>query len=64
MANIHEWMNVKCPHCGADAKRESNTMPGWAGSSWYWIRYMDPHNDKQLVAPEKEKFWHPVDMYV
>jgi leucyl-tRNA synthetase len=64
LANIHEWMNVKCPHCGADAKRESNTMPGWAGSSRYWIRYMDPHNDKQLVAPEKEKFWHPVDMYV
>jgi len=64
LANIHEWMNVKCPHCGADAKRESNTMPGWAGSSWYWIRYMDPHNDKQLVAPEKEKFWHPVNMYV
>ena len=57
-------MNVKCPHCGADAKRESNTMPGWAGSSRYWIRYMDPHNDKQLVSPEKEKFWHPVDMYV
>lgn len=64
LANIHEWMNVKCPHCGADAKRESNTMPGWAGSSRYWIRYMDPHNDKQLVAPEKEKFWHPVNMYV
>ena len=64
LANIHEWMNVKCPHCGADAKRESNTMPGWAWSSWYWIRYMDPHNDKQLVAPEKEKFWHPVNMYV
>ncbi len=64
LANIHEWMNVKCPHCGADAKRESNTMPWWAGSSRYWIRYMDPHNDKQLVAPEKEKFWHPVNMYV
>ena len=64
LANIHEWMNVKCPHCGADAKRESNTMPGWAWSSRYWIRYMDPHNDKQLVAPEKEKFWHPVNMYV
>lgn len=64
LANIHEWMNVKCPHCGAAAKRESNTMPGWAWSSWYWIRYMDPHNDKQLVAPEKEKFWHPVNMYV
>lgn len=64
LANIHEWMNVKCPHCGADAKRESNTMPGWAWSSWYWIRYMDPHNDKQLVDPEKEKFWHPVNMYV
>lgn len=64
LANIHEWMNVKCPHCGADAKRESNTMPGWAWSSWYWIRYMDPNNDKQLVDPEKEKFWHPVNMYV
>lgn len=64
LANIEEWINCKCPHCGADAKRESNTMPWWAWSSWYWIRYMDPSNDKQLVDPEKEKFWHPVDMYV
>lgn len=64
LANIGEWINCKCPHCGADAKRESNTMPGRAWSSWYWIRYMDPHNNNQLVDPEKEKFWHPVDMYV
>ncbi len=64
LANIPEWINCKCPHCGADAKRESNTMPGRAWSSRYWIRYMDPHNDNQLVDPEKEKFWHPVDMYV
>lgn len=64
LANISEWINCKCPHCGADAKRESNTMPGRAWSSRYWIRYMDPHNDNQLVDPEKERFWHPVDMYV
>ncbi|HOG15538.1 MAG TPA: class I tRNA ligase family protein, partial [Candidatus Absconditabacterales bacterium] len=64
LANIEERINVECPKCGGKAKRESNTMPGWAGSSRYWIRYMDPHNDKELVSSEKEKFWHPVDIYV
>lgn len=64
LANIDEWINVKCPHCWKDAKRESNTMPGWAGSSWYWLRYMDAHNDKEFVAPEKEQYWKNVDVYV
>jgi len=64
LANIEDWINVKCPHCGQNAKRESNTMPGWAGSSWYWLRYMDAHNDKQFVSPEKEKYWKNVDVYV
>lgn len=64
LANIEERINVECPKCWWKAKRESNTMPGWAGSSRYWIRYMDPHNDKELVSSEKEKFWHPVDIYV
>ena len=64
LANIDDWMNVKCPKCGWDARRESNTMPGWAGSSRYWIRYMDPSNENELVSPEKEKFWDPVDVYV
>ena len=64
LANIEDWINVKCPHCGKDAKRESNTMPGWAGSSWYWLRYMDAHNDKEFVSPEKEQYWKNVDVYV
>ena len=64
LANIDEWINVKCPHCWKDAKRESNTMPWWAGSSWYWLRYMDAHNDKEFVAPEKEQYWKNVDVYV
>ena len=64
LANIDEWINVKCPHCWKDAKRESNTMPGWAWSSRYWLRYMDAHNDKQFVSPEKEKYWKNVDVYV
>ena len=64
LANIEEWINVKCPHCGKNAKRESNTMPGWAGSSWYWLRYMDVHNDKQFLSPEKEQYWKNVDVYV
>ena len=64
LANIDEWINVKCPHCWKDAKRESNTMPGWAWSSRYWLRYMDAHNDKQFVAPEKEQYWKNVDVYV
>ena len=64
LANIDEWINVKCPHCWRPAKRESNTMPWWAGSSWYWLRYMDAHNDKQFVSPEKEQYWKNVDVYV
>ncbi|MDP2705436.1 MAG: leucine--tRNA ligase [Patescibacteria group bacterium] len=64
LANISEWVNVKCPKCGGEAKRETNTMPQWAGSCWYYLRYMDPKNDKALVDPKKEKHWAPVDMYV
>ena len=64
LANIEDWINVKCPHCWKPAKRESNTMPGWAWSSWYRLRYMDAHNDKQFVSPEKEQYWKNVDVYV
>ena len=64
LANIEDWINVKCPHCWKPAKRESNTMPGWAWSSRYWLRYMDAHNDKQFVSPEKEQYWKNVDVYV
>lgn len=64
LADIEEWVNTTCPHCGAEAKRETNTMPQWAGSSWYYLRYMDPHNDAALVDPAKEKYWAPVDLYV
>ncbi|MCK4745058.1 class I tRNA ligase family protein, partial [Candidatus Parcubacteria bacterium] len=64
LANIKEWVNTKCPKCGGPAKRETNTMPQWAGSSWYYLRYIDPHNDKALVDKEKEKYWSPVDFYV
>ena len=64
LAGIDDWVNVKCPECGGDAKRETNTMPQWAGSSWYYLRYIDPHNDKALVDKEKEAYWSPVDFYV
>lgn len=64
LANIHEWVNTTCPTCGGPAKRETNTMPQWAGSSWYYLRYMDPHNSEALVGKEAEKQWAPVDMYV
>jgi leucyl-tRNA synthetase len=64
LATIPEWVNVKCPKCGGKGKRETNTMPQWAGSSWYYLRYMDPHNDHALVDAEKEKYWAPVDFYV
>ncbi|PCI29824.1 leucine--tRNA ligase [Candidatus Wolfebacteria bacterium] len=64
LANIPEWVNVACPECGGEGKRETNTMPQWAGSSWYYLRYMDNKNDTALVDPEKEKYWQPVDMYV
>lgn len=64
LAAIDSWVNCKCPKCGADAKRETNTMPQWAGSSWYFLRYVDPHNDKELVSREKADKYLPVDMYV
>lgn len=64
LAAISEWVNTSCPRCGGAAKRETNTMPQWAGSSWYYLRYIDPHNDDVLVDGTKEKYWSPVDMYV
>ena len=64
LANIEEWVNTKCPKCGGPAKRETNTMPQWAGSSWYYLRYIDPHNNQALVDKDKEKYWSPVDFYV
>ncbi len=64
LAAIKAWVNVKCPQCKGPAKRETNTMPQWAGSSWYYLRYEDPKNNKVLVDPKKEKYWSPVDLYV
>ncbi|MFA6414650.1 MAG: class I tRNA ligase family protein [Candidatus Paceibacterota bacterium] len=64
LAAIDEWVNTKCPKCGGAAKRETNTMPQWAGSSWYYLRFMDPHDSDQLVSLKKEKYWAPVDVYV
>jgi leucyl-tRNA synthetase len=64
LATIEKWVKTKCPKCGADATRETNTMPQWAGSCWYYLRYEDPSNDKALVDKEKEKYWSPVDFYV
>lgn len=64
LATIDKWVNVKCPKCKMPAKRETNTMPQWAGSSWYYLRYIDPKNKKALVDKKKEKYWSPVDMYV
>ena len=63
LAKITDWVNTTCPCCGKPAKRETDTMPQWAGSSWYFLRYMDPHNDKELVSPEAVKYWGPVDWY-
>ncbi|QUH27478.1 leucine--tRNA ligase [Vallitalea guaymasensis] len=64
LAAIDEWVNTTCPVCGGKAKRETNTMPQWAGSSWYFLRYIDVNNDNELVSKEKAKEWLPVDMYV
>ena len=64
LAAIEDWVNCKCPKCGAAAKRETNTMPQWAGSSWYFLRYVDPHNDNELVSKEKTDKYLPVDMYI
>ena len=64
LAAIDSWVNTTCPVCGAPAKRETNTMPQWAGSSWYFLRYVDNHNDKELVSREKADKYLPVDMYI
>ena len=63
LANIEEWVNVKCPCCGMDAKRETDTMPNWAGSSWYWLRYMDPHNESAIASQEALRYFGQVDLY-
>lgn len=63
LASISDWVNVKCPKCGGDAKRETDTMPNWAGSSWYYLRYTDPKNDEKFADFEKMKYWLPVDHY-
>ena len=63
LAKITEWVNTTCPKCGKPAKRETDTMPNWAGSSWYWLRYMDPKNDKCFASPEALKYWGKVDWY-
>jgi leucyl-tRNA synthetase len=64
LAAIETWVNVRCPKCGGPAKRETNTMPQWAGSCWYYLRYLDPKNSERLVDPAFEKQWMPVDLYV
>ena len=64
LADIHEWVNTTCPCCGKPAKRETNTMPQWAGSSWYFLRYVDSHNNDELVSKEKAEKYLPVDMYI
>ncbi len=63
LANIPEFVNCKCPICGGNAKRETDTMPQWAGSSWYFLRYIDPHNDNEIASMDKLKYWAPVDWY-
>ena len=63
LAKIDSFVNCKCPKCGGDAKRETDTMPQWAGSSWYFLRYIDPHNDNELAAMDKLNYWMPVDCY-
>ena len=63
LAKMTDWVNTTCPHCGGPAKRETDTMPQWAGSSWYFLRYCDPHNDKELASKEALEYWCPVDWY-
>ena len=63
LAKMTDWVNTTCPQCGGPAKRETDTMPNWAGSSWYWLRYMDPRNDEVFCSPEAEQYWGPVDWY-
>ncbi len=64
LANVEEWVSCECPVCGSPAKRETNTMPQWAGSCWYYLRYLDPHNDKEFASRDKIDYWMPVDLYV
>ncbi|HTS17206.1 MAG TPA: leucine--tRNA ligase [Verrucomicrobiae bacterium] len=64
LAKATDWVNTKCPQCDGPAKRETNTMPQWAGSCWYYLRYIDPHNATAFVAKDKEKYWMPVDLYI
>ncbi|WCG21779.1 leucine--tRNA ligase [Vagococcus lutrae] len=64
LANIEDWVNVVDPETGMKGRRETNTMPQWAGSSWYYLRFIDPHNTEQIADPEKLKFWLPIDMYI
>lgn len=63
LANMKDWVNTTCPKCGGKAERETDTMPQWAGSSWYFLRYTDPHNDKELASKENLEYWTPVDWY-
>ena len=63
LSRMTDWVNVKCPRCGGDAQRETDTMPQWAGSSWYFLRYCDPHNDKEFASKEALEYWMPVDWY-
>lgn len=63
LAAVESWVNTKCPQCGSAAKRETDTMPNWAGSSWYYLRYTDPHNEQAFASPESLKYWTPVDWY-
>jgi leucyl-tRNA synthetase len=63
LANMTEWVNTTCPKCGGPARRETDTMPNWAGSSWYFLRYCDPHNDKEFASMEELRYWLPVDWY-
>jgi leucyl-tRNA synthetase len=64
LASIEEWVITTCPQCGGKGKRETNTMPQWGGSSWYYLRYIDPKNNERFVGADKEKYWQPVDLYV
>ncbi|MDR0909755.1 MAG: leucine--tRNA ligase [Spirochaetaceae bacterium] len=64
LAKVESWVNTTCPHCGGPAKRETNTMPQWAGSCWYYLRYLDPHNDKEFAGRDTIDYWAPVDLYV
>ncbi len=63
LSRATDWINVKCPKCGCDAHREADTMPNWAGSSWYWLRYMDAHNEHELASKEKMNYWNSADLY-